>query len=138
VLAREGAKLMTATLADLARGAAREVVQASEGITYAKKIVTEEARIDWAKPARAVLRHVHGLNPAPGAWTMAGEARLKILRVTRVAGAGVPGTVIGAPLVVACGEGALAIEELQRAGRGAQGVIEFLRGFPIAVGTTFF
>lgn len=137
VLAREGAKLMTATLADLARGAAHEVVQASEGITYARKIVAEEARIDWAKPARAVLRHVHGLNPAPGAWTMAGEARLKILRVKRVAGAGLPGTVIGAPLVVACGEGALQVEELQRAGRGAQGVAEFLRGFPIAVGTKF-
>jgi len=137
MLAREGAKLMTATLADLARGAAREVVQASEGITYARKIVAEEARIDWAKPARAVLSHVHGLNPAPGAWTMAGEARLKILRVKRVAGAGLPGTVIGAPLVVACGEGALQVEELQRAGRGAQGVAEFLRGFPIAVGTKF-
>ena len=137
VLARDGAKLMTVALADLARGAAREVVQAREGVTYAKKIVPEEARIDWAKPARAVLRHVHGLNPAPGAWTMAGEARLKILRVKRVAGAGVPGTVIGAPLVVACGEGAVSIEELQRAGRGAQGVVELLRGFPIASGTTF-
>jgi methionyl-tRNA formyltransferase len=66
---------------------------------------------------------------------MAGEARLKILRVTRVAGEGVPGTVIGAPLAVACGEGALSIAELQRAGRGAQCVAEFLRGFPIAAGT---
>ena len=134
VLARSGAALMVAALGDLVRGTAREVAQAGEGVTYAKKILAEEARIDWTKPARAVLRHVHGLNPAPGAWTMAGEARLKILRVTRVAGEGVPGTIIGAPLVVACGEGALAVEELQRAGRGAQGVSEFLRGFPIAVG----
>jgi methionyl-tRNA formyltransferase len=137
LLAREGAQLMVTALAQLQCGEAREAVQAGEGVTYAKKILAEEARIDWSKPASVVLRHVHGLNPAPGAWTMAGEARLKILRVTRVPGEGVPGTVIGAPLVVACGEGALAIEELQRAGRGAQGVADFLRGFPIVAGAKF-
>jgi methionyl-tRNA formyltransferase len=66
---------------------------------------------------------------------MAGDARLKILRVRVVSGGGVPATVIAAPLVVACGDGALEIVELQRAGRGVQGVDEFRRGFPVAVGT---
>ncbi|NOT39720.1 MAG: methionyl-tRNA formyltransferase, partial [Alphaproteobacteria bacterium] len=74
VLAREGARLMVETLG----GDLRDVAQSAEGVTYAKKIVPEEAKIDWAQPARAVLRHIHGLNPAPGAWTMAGDARLKI------------------------------------------------------------
>ncbi|NOT40775.1 MAG: methionyl-tRNA formyltransferase, partial [Alphaproteobacteria bacterium] len=60
---------------------------------------------------------------------------LKILRVRLVSGGGVPATVIAAPFVVACGDGALEIVELQRAGRGAQGVEEFRRGFPLAVGT---
>lgn len=130
VLAREGARLMVATLG----GDLRDVAQSAAGVTYAKKIVPEEARIDWSKPARQVLRHIHGLNPAPGAWTMAGEARLKILRARLVPGGGVPATVIAAPFVVACGEGAIEVVELQRAGRGAQGVDEFRRGFPMAVG----
>jgi methionyl-tRNA formyltransferase len=53
------------------------------------------------------------------------------------AGRGAPGTIIGAPLVVACGDGALQIEMLQRAGRGAQDAAEFLRGFPLRVGNAF-
>jgi methionyl-tRNA formyltransferase len=131
VLAREGARLMVETLG----GDLRASVQSAEGVTYAKKIVPEEAKIDWTRPAREVLRHVHGLNPAPGAWTMAGEARLKILRVRLAPGGGVAGAVIGSPFVVACGEGALEVVEVQRAGRGVQGVDEFRRGFPLAVGT---
>jgi methionyl-tRNA formyltransferase len=110
------------------------VAQSAHGVTYAKKIVPDEAKIDWKRPAREVLRHVHGLNPVPGAWTMAGEARLKLLRVRLASGGGVAGTMIAAPFVVACGEGALEVLELQRAGRGAQGVDEFRRGFPLAVG----
>lgn len=131
ILAHEGAKLMVASLEALADGRAREVAQSGDGVTYAKKIVPEEARIDWARPAREIVRHVHGLNPAPGAWTMAGDARLKILQVKAVAGQGAPGLVVGAPLVVACGDGAVSVEVLQRAGRGAQGVAEFLRGFSL-------
>lgn len=137
VLARQGAALMVSALAALARGAAKEVAQSGDGVTYAKKITADEGRIDWSQPAHAVLRHVHGLNPSPGAWTTLGEARLKILRVTQVAGQGAPGTVIAAPLVVACGEGAISIDELQRAGRGAQPTAEFLRGFALEPGQTF-
>jgi methionyl-tRNA formyltransferase len=133
-LAREGAALMVRALDRLARGEARETPQSAEGVTYAKKIMPEEARIDWSRPAHALLRHIHGLNPSLGAWTMAGAARLKILRAKVADGTGAPGAIIAAPLVVACGDGALAIEELQRAGRGAQGVAEFLRGFPLGVG----
>jgi methionyl-tRNA formyltransferase len=130
VLAREGAGLMVATLA----GDLRDVKQSADGVTYAKKIVPDEAKIDWSRPARAVLRHIHGLNPAPGAWTMSGDTRVKILRVRVAQGHGESGMVIGAPLVIACGDGALEVLELQRAGRGAQGVDEFLRGFPLALG----
>jgi len=131
VLAHEGAKLMVASLEALADGRAREVAQSDDGVIYAKKIVPEEARIDWTRPAREIVRHVHGLNPAPGAWTMAGDARLKILQVRAVEGRGAPGTVVGAPLVLACGDGAVSVEVLQRAGRGAQAVAEFLRGFSL-------
>jgi methionyl-tRNA formyltransferase len=137
VLALEGAKLMVDALAQLARGAAREVAQDAAGVTYAKKITVDDARIDWSKPAEVVLRQIHGLNPVPGAWTMIGENRLKILRVLSVPGSGVAGTAIDGALGVACGEGALRVQELQRAGRGVQNADEFLRGFPVAAGARF-
>ena len=136
-LAHAGAKLMVDALAELASGRAREVAQNNDGVTYAKKISADEGRIDWSRPAREVLRHVHGLNPSPGAWTMVGEARLKVLRVALAVGRGAPGTIVGAPLIVACGEGAVSIEALQRAGRGAQSTADFLRGFPLAPGHIF-
>lgn len=137
VLSHQGASVMVEALARLARGEAKEVAQAEAGVTYAKKISVEEAHVDWSKPARLVLRQIHGLNPAPGAWTMMGEARLKFLRVAIAPGEGAPGTVIAGPLVVACGEGAVRIDEVQRAGRGVQKADEFLRGFPVQTGTRF-
>lgn len=136
-LSHEGATLMVDALAKLSRGEASDVAQSDAGVTYAKKIAVEDARIDWSRPASAVLRRIHGLNPAPGAWTMMGDARLKFLRAALVPGGGVPGTVIAAPLIVACGEGAVRVDELQRAGRGVQKSDEFLRGFPVAAGTRF-
>jgi methionyl-tRNA formyltransferase len=134
VLSREGAGLMVAALQRIETGGLNEVVQDENGVTYAKKIIPEEAHIDWSKPAREVLRHIHGLNPAPGAWTMDGETRLKMLRVRVTNAHGAPGEVIAAPFVVACGSGAIEVDELQRSGRGPQPVSEFVRGFPVRVG----
>ena len=134
LLAREGAGLMAATLPEVGAGGCREVTQSVDGVSYAKKVTADEARIDWSKSAHEVLRHVHGLNPAPGAWTMSGGTRLKVLRVRVVEGRGIVGEVISAPIVVACSEGAIEIVELQRAGRGAQSAVEFVRGFPVGAG----
>jgi methionyl-tRNA formyltransferase len=132
-----GARLMVDTLRQLDEGTASVTAQPADGVTYAKKILAAEARIDWSWPAHEILRFVHGLNPAPGAWTMQGETRVKLLKLDLASGHGVPGTIIEAPLRVACGEGAIDIIELQRAGRGAQGAEEFLRGYPLAPGTRF-
>ena len=58
--------------------------QSEEGVTYAAKIEKAEARIDWSRPAHAVLRHIHGLSPFPGAWCEieieGAPVRVKILR----------------------------------------------------------
>ena len=132
LLAREGATLMADTMDKMARGAVAERPQL-DGATYAKKITAEEARIDWSKPAHAVLRHIHGLNPAPGAWTMSGETRIKVLRVRESKAGGAPGEVVGA-LTIACGTGAIDVVELQRAGREAQTAEAFLRGFELPKG----
>src|SRR6201990_2409213 len=107
-LSRLGADLMVRAMAALERGGLQLVKQAEEGVTYAAKIEKAEARIDWSKPAREVLRHIHGLSPFPGAWSeiAGGEAaRVKVLRCELSNGSGVPGSVLDDHLTIACGEG---------------------------------
>ena len=130
-----GADLMVRAIAALERGSLRLVKQSEEGVTYAAKIEKAEARIDWSKPAREVLRHIHGLSPFPGAWSeIAGggeAARVKILRCEPATGSGEPGQVLDDQLTIACGEGAIRIIELQRAGKAPMKAAEFLRGTPL-------
>jgi len=121
-----------ATLDDLA-----PQVQPEEGVTYAAKIDKAEARIDWTQPAEVVDRQIRGLSPFPGAWFEHEGVRIKVLGSAVVQGAGVAGTVIGEPLHIACGAGAIALTRLQKAGKGAQDVDVFQRGMQIAVGTCF-
>ena len=94
-----------------------------------------EARIDWSRAAREVLRHIHGLSPFPGAWSEIGgggeAARVKILRCELAKGAGEPGSVLDDQPTIACGEGAIRIVELQRAGKAPMKAPEFLRGTPL-------
>lgn len=132
VLARLGADLMVRAMAALAGSALKLTRQSEEGVTYAAKIDKAEARIDWDKPARAVLRHIHGLSPFPGAWSeiASGDdaARVKILRCELAKGSGAPGAVLDDHLTIACGEGAIRIVELQRAGKAPMKAADFLRG----------
>jgi methionyl-tRNA formyltransferase len=134
-LARLGADLMVRAMAALERGALQLVKQTEQGVTYAAKIEKAEARIDWSKPARDVLRHIHGLSPFPGAWseiTDGGDAtRVKILRCELAKDSGAPGAVLDDTLTIACGEAAVRIVELQRAGKAPMKAAEFLRGTPM-------
>src|SRR5882724_6646491 len=134
-LSRLGAGLMVRAMAALERGTLQLTKQASDGVSYAAKIEKAEARIDWTRPSRAVLRHIHGLSPFPGAWCeMAGEgepARLKILRCELADGSGAPGAVLDDHLRIACGDGAIRILDLQRAGKAPMKAGEFLRGTPL-------
>ena len=109
--------------------------QPGEGVTYAAKISKAEARIDWARPAAELARHVQGLAPFPGAWFELGGERIKLLAATPVAGSGAAGEVIDEVLTVACRNGALRPALLQRAGKSPMAVADFLRGFPVAKGT---
>jgi methionyl-tRNA formyltransferase len=131
-LSRLGAGLMVRAMAALERGTLQLTKQADGGVTYAAKIDKAEARIDWTKPARDVLRHIHGLSPFPGAWCeIAGEgepARVKILRCEPADGAGLPGAVLDDHLTIACGDGAIRILDLQRAGKAPMKAADFLRG----------
>ncbi|MEQ6249087.1 methionyl-tRNA formyltransferase [Sulfitobacter sp. HNIBRBA3233] len=108
--------------------------QPEEGVTYADKIDKAEARIDWTRPAAQVDRLIRGLSPFPGAWFVLGGARVKALGSRVVEGAGRPGEVLDPALHVACGEGAVALTRLQRAGKAAQDAETFQRGAQIAPG----
>ena len=134
-LSRLGADLMVRTLGALERGSLQLTPQPDEGVTYAAKIDKNETRIDWSKPWQAVHDHCRGLSPFPGAWSeLPGAGRIKVLRTTRGEGSGAPGTVLDDRLTVACGDGAVRIVELQRAGGRPMKAEEFLRGTPIAAG----
>lgn len=105
------------------------------GVTYAAKIDKAEARVDWSSPAVEVDRQIRGLSPFPGAWTEIEGERVKLLASRMAQGQGVPGEVLDDALTVACGEGAVELLRLQRAGKGAQDRDEFLRGWNINAGT---
>jgi methionyl-tRNA formyltransferase len=138
-LAPLGADLMVRAMAALERGGLQLTRQSEQGVTYAAKIDKAEARIDWNKPAREVLRHLHGLSPFPGAWcemAIDGEqVRVKILRCELLDRSGAPGEVLDEYLAIACGQGAIRILELQRAGKQPMQADEFLRGTPLKAGT---
>ena len=135
-LASIGAQAIVKALAEVEAGRARAVAQPTTGATYAAKIDKAEARLDWSRPATELERAVRAFRPAPGAFTQLEAAPLKIWRASVVDGKGAPGTVLDAQehIVVACGDKALAVFELQRAGGRRLHAREFLRGHPLAPG----
>jgi methionyl-tRNA formyltransferase len=140
-LARLGADLMVRALAALERDALTITPQPETGVTYAAKIGKNETRIDWRLPWKKVHDHCRGLSPFPGAWFEIGGdadkplARVKVMRTTRGEGSGAPGTALDDRFTIACGEGAIRILDLQRAGRAPMTAEEFLRGAPVNAGT---
>lgn len=134
-LAPLGADLMARAIAALERAALTLTPQLADGVTYAQKIDKSETRIDWTRPWKAVHDHVRGLSPFPGAWFEMEGVRVKVLRTTRGEGAGAPGTVLDDRLAIACGEGAVRILDLQRAGKQPMSAEAFMRGTPLPPGT---
>jgi methionyl-tRNA formyltransferase len=137
VLAKVGAGLLVQAMSALENGEAVEQPQDHEGIVYAAKIGKAEARIDWSKRAKALDCLIRGLSPFPGAWCEMKGERVKALLAEPAPGRGVPGQILeadGSNLVVACGDGALKLLAVQRAGRGPVDAGAFLRGFTLAKG----
>jgi methionyl-tRNA formyltransferase len=136
-LAALGGRLIVEALARLPLPA---VAQPAEGVTYAHKIDKAEALIDWSKNALELDRHIRAFNPFPGAQALLGGLTVKLWRVSPVAGQGKIGTVLAvdrSKIVVACGDGAIAISELQKAGGKRLPVQQFLAGHPLQVGDGF-
>jgi methionyl-tRNA formyltransferase len=116
----------------------KPVPQPQQGVTYAAKLSKEEARLDWTLPAEVLARKIRAFNPVPGAWTLLDGEPLKIWQAQVVPGTGRPGEILEAAagrLVVACGEGALQLTELQKAGARRMDAAAFLAGVKIAPDT---
>lgn len=137
-LMQAGAGLMVEALAALEAGTLTLTPQPAEGVTYARKIDKAETRIDWTRPAAEVDGHIRGLSPFPGAWcevSIGGRPeRLKLLRSARADGSGAPGAILDDRLTVACGEGAVRLVEVQRAGGRPLAASDFLRGAKLVPG----
>lgn len=136
-LAALGAQAIVRALADIAAGSANPVAQRETGVRYARKVGTEDAEIDWSWPCATIERQIRALRPVPGARTRLHADPIKVWRAHCVAGAGAPGTVLEAGALgvkIACGEAALMVTELQRAGAKRLAAADFLRGFPIPAG----
>ena len=138
-LAELGANLLIESISRLDRLVPEP--QSTEEISYAKKIDKKEAKIDWSLYFQKIELQIKGLSQFPGAWAYYNGERIKFLNVRTNSSIGndkvAPGTVIGAPLVIACNGGALEIVSLQRPGKSVQTAVDFLRGFPIKIGSAF-
>ena len=132
-LAALGGRMIVAALRDMEAGKLHAVPQPADGVTYAAKIGKEEAKLDWSLPAPALARKVRAFNPFPGAHGQAGAGAVKIWHAHAVEGTGAPGQLLAADaqrgIVVACGEGALMLTELQKPGGKRLAAPEFLKGF---------
>ena len=133
-LSRVGADLMLRVLAAAERDSLSLTPQPANGVTYAEKISKNETRIDWGKSWKQVHDHIRGLSPFPGAWFEFDGVRVKVLRSIRGESAGPPGILLDNRLTVACGDGAVQLVQVQRAGRQPMSADEFLRGTPVKAG----
>ena len=139
-LAALGGTLIVDALHAAAAGRLVGTPQPTEGVTYAHKIDKAEAAIDWSAPAGVIERRIRAFDPAPGASTQLDGELIKVWRALLAAGAGAPGEVLAAGddgLRVACGDAALLLTQLQRAGGKRLAARPFLQGVPVAVGARF-
>jgi methionyl-tRNA formyltransferase len=141
-LADLGGELLVRTIPDYVSGRIVPTPQPADGSTYARKIKKEDGRIDWSLSARAIWNRLRGLTPWPGSFTHlpGSEVLLKVWQVEPLDGKGEPGTILSASkdgLIVACGEGALRLIEVQREGGKRMGAAQFLAGCSLTVGSKF-
>ena len=139
-LAALGGELVVRALGTLASGPLVGRPQPEIGVTYAHKISKAEATIDWREPATTIERRLRAFDPAPGARSVVGGETITCWRGVVVPGGGTPGTIVaadGAAVIVACGEGRLALTELQRAGGRRMAADAFLRGWTPPPGAVF-
>ncbi|MEM7121143.1 MAG: methionyl-tRNA formyltransferase [Pseudomonadota bacterium] len=134
-LAVQGARMLIETLDGCASGAIDPAPQGDDGATYAHKFDKQDGRIDWTQPAASIDRQVRAFSPWPSAWFDFGDSTVRVHAADPVDGSGMPGTLLDNGFTVACGEGALSLTKVQRAGKAAMDGADFLRGARLTPGT---
>ncbi|MBE9610611.1 methionyl-tRNA formyltransferase [Chitinilyticum piscinae] len=137
-LAEQGAAAIVAALANLPNLQAARQKQPESGVTYAEKLRKDEATIDWQRSSCELDRMIRAFNPFPSAQTRYADEVIKIWKGEPLPGSGTPGEVLSAGkegIVIACGEGAIRITELQRAGSKRVNAAAFLSGLPLQIGS---
>lgn len=141
-LATMGCELLLRDLPSITSGALIAKPQNEEGITYAHKVSSSEALIDWSESSATISNRIRAFTPIPGCFTYLGEKRIKIMKARRIQSSTVeekkPGTVLestNGQLIVSCGDGALAIERVKPEGKKEMEISEFLRGTTVTPGT---
>jgi methionyl-tRNA formyltransferase len=135
-LSEIGATALVEALSLLSAGLERPQPQDEARATFAPKIDKEMARVSWQRDATTLVRQVRAFDPAPGAWTSLNGCLLKLFGAREVPGTGEPGTVLSAGdrLVVAAGRAAVALQEVQPAGKSRLSVDAWVRGRGISPG----
>jgi methionyl-tRNA formyltransferase len=138
-LAALGARLVVDALAAAVAGTLSPRAQPAQGVTYAHKIEKAEAVIDWSLPAAVIERRIRAFDPFPGATFEASGETVKAWRaaIRPQVSTAAPGTVLSVDdgeLVVACGEGVLALQELQRPGGRRGPAWAWLQSHPVQPG----
>lgn len=138
-LAETGAQALIEALTLWEQGALRPVPQDHARATYAPKLTREAARIRWSEPAQRVARAIRGLDPKPGAWTELDGRAVKLFGAQATEDRGAPGQVLTAEgrLLIAAGEGAVAVQEVQPAGKARMPARDWVRGRGVAAGHRF-
>ena len=133
-LADMGATLIVEALSKL--NTLQDHIQPEEGVTYAHKISKEESIINWTDSADVIMQKLRAFTPYPGLWFHYKGERLRIHQASKLELSGTAGSIIKSPFIIACGDGALSIEKIQRQGKNVQTIEEFVRGFKVIVGET--
>ena len=131
-----GAEAVLETVQRIIKGDVQTFQQDDSQATSAPKIFKEDCEIDWSQPASVVHNHIRGLSPYPGAWTTHNDVLLKVYKSEPVAESGVSGCVLDASgkLVIACGQGAIEVLDIQQQGRRRMPAKAFLLGYELEAG----
>lgn len=137
ILAQAGADLLMEAVEQIRSGTVAARPQDDAAATEVRKLTKEDGRLDWTLPAQILNNRIRAFIVWPGCFCQAGSARLKVFRARVEAGSGSPGELLdisGDGPLVATGEGALRLLEVQPEGKRAMDGASYLRGYPLQLG----
>ncbi len=130
-----GAQMIIKSLTLLENKNETFIKQDEKEVTYAKKIIKSESKINWNKTAKEVIAKINALYPNPGSWFKFNKYRVKVIKAIETKGRGQPGEIIDDKLTVACSTNSVQILELKKEGKKSMSTVNFLRGNKFKIGS---